>query len=233
LPGLPEAEDGHKRIRGALRQVARDRDYWAGIPMPLDGEQLVIEPNYPDALALMAIGKSEDKDEDNYLLRNTFWSSHKRSDIVVMQHKVTGRIDWGILPGANHLGHDLRTLGCSDAWGIEQESRALELLETLVKPRAFKHYLLTGMFLERSKRSGITYLFRRLKPTVAIHTVKDDSRILCALCMHPIAYYSGSWAGAMVPTDDVVAHLSMMRGDEALFWRRCNQHPAWRPQAGV
>ena len=43
----------------------------------------------------------------------------------------------------------------------------------------------------------------------------------------------GSWAGAMVPTDDVIAHLSLMRGDEHMFWKRCNQHPSWRPEAGL
>lgn len=40
-------------------------------------------------------------------------------------------------------------------------------------------------------------------------------------------------AGAMCPTDDVIAHLSLMRGDEKMFWRRCNQHPAYRPEAGL
>lgn len=58
-------------------------------------------------------------------------------------------------------------------------------------------------------------------------------RILCCLCMRPIAYYADSWAGAMCPTDDVIAHLALMRGDEAMFWRRCNQHPPYRPEAGL
>jgi hypothetical protein len=89
------------------------------------------------------------------------------------------------------------------------------------------------MFLERSQRSGIMYLFRRLKPTVAINTNGEDCRVMCTLCMHPIAYYQGSWAGAMCPTDDVVAHLMLMRGDEPMFWRRSNQHPAYRPEAGL
>lgn len=51
--------------------------------------------------------------------------------------------------------------------------------------------------------------------------------------MHPIAYYADSWAGAMCPTDDVIAHLMMMRGDEAMLWKRCNHHPAWHPGAGL
>jgi hypothetical protein len=37
----------------------------------------------------------------------------------------------------------------------------------------------------------------------------------------------------MCPTDDVIAHLMLMRGDEAMFWRRCNQHAAHLPEAGL
>lgn len=231
-----EAADQFTPLRNKLREIARFKDEWAGIPMPLDGEQLVIEPRYPFA-GLSQIGKPDEvAEKDDELagakIRNQFWSSHKRSTIIVFE-KSDGRIDWGLSPGANHLTHDLRTMGCAEAWGIEQESNALATLGTMLPHRRFKQYLLTGMFLETSKRSGVTYLFRRLKPTVAIHTVKGHLRILCALCLHPIAYYAGSWAGAMTPTDDVIAHLALMRGDEAMFWRRANQHPAWTPEAGV
>lgn len=45
--------------------------------------------------------------------------------------------------------------------------------------------------------------------------------------------YGGTHAGAMCPTDDVLAHLLLMRGDERLFWSRANQHPANRPEAGL
>lgn len=217
------------------------RGEWAGIPMPLEGERLVVEPTYPYAEALMAMcgGDAEERDDDEPDLvgakvRNTFWSAHKRSDVIIFE-RTDGRIDWSIQPGANHLGMDLRTLGCAEAWGVEQESAALQLLGTLLEHRRFKQYLMTGSFIETSQRSKVVYLFRRLKPTVAIACdhAKNSTRIMCALCAHPIAHYAGSWAGAMTPTDDVVAHLMLMRGDEAMFWRRANQHPAWRPEAGL
>lgn len=207
--------------------------------MPLDGESLVVEPTYPNAAALMAMcgERADEKAEPDPELvgakvRNTFWSSHKRSDVIIFE-KADGRIDWGLQPGIHHLDQTLRTLGCAEAWGVEQESAALNLLATLIDHRRFKQYLMTGMFLEGSKRSGVAYLFRRLRPTVALHVVRGKVRILCALCLHPIAYYSGSWAGAMCPTDDVVAHLMLMRGDETMLWRRANQHAAWLPQAGI
>lgn len=206
--------------------------------MPLDGEQLIIEPSFPNAAKLMEIGAAKADPEDaRYHLRNRWYSRRHQCDIYLMEED--GRITWGKLPAIHSIGHALSTLGCSDAWGIEQEGRAVQLLGTMLRHRAFKQYLLTGMFLERSKRSGVTYLFRKLRPTVAIAAHpglpdrKHGPKILAALCMHPIGYYSNSWAGAMCPTDDVIAHLALMRADEAMFWRRCNQHPAYRPEAGL
>jgi len=124
-------------------------------------------------------------------------------------------------------------MSCSDAWGIEQESNALQTLAGLLRHSQFKRYLLTGMFLETSKRSGVMYCFRKLRPTVAIDLKGNDTRIMCTLCMHPIAYYADSWAGAMCPTDDIIAHLMLMRADEHMFWKRSNQHSAYKREAGL
>lgn len=106
-------------------------------------------------------------------------------------------------------------------------------LQSLVTPRVFRMYLMTGSFLESSTRSKVMYIFRRLKPTIAMSGRTGQLRILASLCMHPIAYYEGSWAGAMCPTDDVLSHLMLMRGDEALYWKRANHHHASRPEAGI
>jgi hypothetical protein len=215
------------------------RGDWAGIPMPLDDQQLIIEPTYPKSAQLMAIGKAKvDGDhDDGWRERNRWYSRQRRADIILMEKG--GKIEWGQLPAFHHLAYAIQTLGCADAWGIEQESRAIQLLAKMVSHREFRQYMLTGMFLETSSRSGVTYLFRRLKPTVALAAEPGmidrprRMRILCCLCMHPIAYYAGSWAGAMVPTDDVIAHLALMRADERLFWSRSNQHPPYRPEAGL
>lgn len=214
------------------------REHWAGIPMPLEGERLVVEPSYPHAQALMAMcGETDDASEETPELvgarqRNSFWSTRRRSDIIIFE-LADGRIEWGLQPGVHHLTQDLRTLGCAEAWGLEQENTALQLLAGLVDARRYKQYLLTGAFIESSPRSKVTYMFRRLKPTVAIRNHAGQLKVMCTLCMHPIAFYQGTWAGAMTPTDDVVAHLMLMRGDEPMFWRRSNQHPAWRPEAGL
>jgi hypothetical protein len=228
-----EACDNFAGTRNALRVISEMKEHWAGIPMPLDGQPLVIEPKYPNAEALSKIGQNEDPAEaarDTEVI-NRFWSQKKGREVVIF--KEDGRIDWGTCGGVHSLNHALQTLGASDAWGIEQEANAVQALAGLLRHRQFKQYMLTGSFLERSRRSDVLYMFRRLRPTVAISTRGDKTHILAALCMHPIAYYEGSWAGAMCPTDDVIAHLSLMRGDEAMFWRRCNQHPPYRPEAGL
>lgn len=203
--------------------------------MPIDGLPLIIEPTYPNAVGLMSIGAPESDPDEGWSLINRWHSRHHRCDILIMRDP-DGKIVHGKLPAFHHIKHDLNSLGASDAWGLEQEHRALQLLGEVVSHRQMKHYILTGMFLEKSKRSGVTYLFRRLKPTVACSPggkPEDSMRILACLCMHPIAYYADSWAGAMCPTDDVLAHLMLMRADEHMFWKRSNQHPPYRPEAGL
>jgi hypothetical protein len=224
--------DNFAQLRHGLAALAEMRDEWAGIPMPLDDCPLTVEPRYPRAAELMTFGRSiETADEPTPVMRNRFHSMHKRCDIVIWDQG--DRIEWSLHRAIHSLDNQIQTIGASVAWGIEQEANALQLLATLLPHHAFKKYLLTGAFLESSARSGISYVFRKLRPTVAIKQHGDRLKILACLCAHPIAYYQGSWAGAMTPTDDVIAHLLMMRADEKLYWRRCNQHPSWRPEAGL
>lgn len=206
--------------------------------MPLEGKKLVIEPTFPHAAILSTIGApAEEKEHDadgKIKVRNVWWSRRLQSRVYVYEQD--GKVRGAKFPKPHSMGKILHTMDCSDAWGIEQEARATQLLATTTRHTQFKHYMLTGMFLETSRRSGLTYLFRRLRPTLAIDARQrdaSDSRILAALCMHPIAYYEDTWAGAMTPTDDVLAHLMLMRGDEHMFWKRCNQHHPATPEAGM
>jgi hypothetical protein len=230
---LLERHDQFASLRNGIRKLGEVSGEWAGIPMPLEDEQLVVEPKYPRAKELMAFGKKETSDatEQKIKLRNSWWCARRRCEIYVLE--VDGKITWGLKPAFHHIAYDLSTLGASVAWGIEQEAKAVSTLGTLVRHHTFKMYMLTGMFLETSERSGITYVFRRLKPTVALKPNVGYMRILCTLCLHPIAYYAGSWAGAMCPTDDVIAHLMLMRADEHMYWKRANQHPPYRPESGL
>lgn len=231
---LIEHLDGMAGLRNGLRQIAADRGDWAGIPMPLSGMPMTVEPTYPKADELMEMSRDAPNPADDGWTMVNRWFSHRKRCEIMIGRDPTGKVEWGITGRVHHASMELMTLGASDAWGIEQEARAVQLLGTLVRHRQFKQYLLTGMFLERSARSGVHYMFRKLRPTLAIREIaNNDTRILCALCLHPIAYYDGTWAGGMCPTDDVIAHLALMRGDEVMFWRRANQHPPYRPEAGL
>jgi hypothetical protein len=225
-----ESFDSCAHTRNVIRELASMKDQWAGIPLPLEDAELVVEPRYPLAHVFKRpepMGPPED-----FTVRNRFYSHKHRRDVVV--YETHGKeIGWAPIGMIHHIKIDFETMGASCAWGIEQEANALKLLAEMLPHHAFKKYLLTGMFLETSERSGVTYIFRRLKPTVACSGATGEIRILAVLCQHPIAYYSGTWAGAMCPTDDVIAHLSLMRGDEALYWRRCNQHGPLRQEAGL
>lgn len=229
-----EQVDKYADLRNGLRRLAAGLGEWAGLPMPLEDMPLRIEPTYPKAAELMAISNKAEPAPDGVTLRNTFWSKRHRCEIYIYEEN--GKVDWCIGRGANNVDRTLSTMFASVAWGIEQEHLAIQLLGSLVRHHTFKTYLLTGMFLETSRRSGLTYIFRRLKPTIALAPSAIGLRkmhVLCALCLHPIAYYGDSWAGAMCPTDDVIAHLMLMRGDEHMFWRRANQHPPYRPEAAI
>lgn len=222
-------------LRNQMRALARAANgLYAGIPLPLEGHPLVLEPRYPGATEIMKMGVSnaDDVEIPHYIQkRGSFWSSHLRSRVLIWSEH--DKLRFGIEPGIHHISHDLRSMGASEAWGIEQEVNAVELLTHLISARQLKHYMLTGMFIETSRCSRVSYVFRRLRPTVALSTRGESLKILCALCLHPIGYYEGSFAGAMCPTDDVIAHLMLMRADERLFWARANQHPAGRPEAGL
>lgn len=201
--------------------------------MPIEGQALQIEPRYPNADGLMAIGAPAAAEEDpNIKTRNVFWSRRHRCDVYVYEEG--GRVKKLVAARASAVNRLIETIDCSRAWGIEQEARAIDTLGKMLRHHQFKQYLLTGAFIE-SGRSGTCYIFRRLRPTIAlaVDDKNNETRFLAALCMHPIAYYRGTWAGGMCPTDDVIAHLMMVRGDEHLYWRRCNQHPMHAPEAGL
>ena len=230
---LLERFDRFATIRNQLRALAGAAGEWAGIPIPFDDQRLVIEPSYPFAEVVSQMGPEREPDPDMEGVRvvNRWFSKRHRTTVAIVEKDGKRMLALGTFN--RRFDMDLMTLGCAPAWGIEQEGAAVQTLGRLVRHHPFKSYLLTGMFLETSPRSQITYCFRRLKPTVAISFRTGETKLLAALCMHPIGYYEDSWAGAMCPTDDIIAHLMLMRGDEHMLWKRCYQHPPNRPEAGL
>lgn len=209
--------------------------------MVLPDEELIVEDKHPwkDRLAAMQAELNPTviptPMEDGYTLINEWHSRRLRCLVSIIRHN--GRT---IVCRTNrHLGKRVnflvQTMGVSCAWDLDAELKAQALLQTLVKPHIWQMYVCTGTFLETSRRSQLTYIFRRCRPTLVVspHTGDDHMRVVTALCLHPIAYYAKSFGGGMTPTDDVIAHLLLMRGDEHLYWRRANQHDPDSPEAGL
>lgn len=217
------------QMRDALNALAEHGEEYAGLPMPITGENLVVHPQYRFAQVF-----AQNDTPDGLEIINRWSCKTRRADIIITIDPETGRREAFVDPWPHPADFHVRTLGiASCAYEIGPEMKATEKLQSLLTPHAFKCYLLAGAFLETSRRSQVTYLFRRLRPTLAFSTHGEETTFLAALCLHPIGYYSDSWAGAMVPTDEVIAHLLLMRGDEPDFWRQANQHPKHRPEAGL
>jgi len=217
---------------GLIAQGSPTPEY-CGIPVPINGERLILEPRHPAAKIINSHNKETDEMPEGVKLVNHWYSRRERCEIAIWREP-----DESVRCGKwinNPVTHQFSTMACSVAWSVEAEDKALKTLSGIIEPHLFKMYYLSGMFLETSKRSGVTYVFRKLRPTLALRPSKDGKsmRILAALCLHPIGYYAESWAGAMVPTDDVMSHLLLMRGDEPMFWRRANQIQPWKPNAGL
>lgn len=116
---------------------------------------------------------------------------------------------------------------------LEAEETAQAKLRELVHDDQWRSYRLIDSFIEDAK-SGVCYVLRKGRPTLAFRPEGDTfGKALCALCFHPMAYYDGTWAGAMAPSDEVIAHLLHIRADEHYFWRKANHIPFEWPNSGV
>lgn len=243
------------RYRAGFDRASDYHDEWQGMPVVLPDMPLRLHDRHPRWLDYMKadmvmstaeythVDRHEDVREDQYI-RNSWHSMKLNADIIIYQEGDKVKfIKRNRAPerSMERLTLWMSTIGASDAWQLSAEAKAIEKLAGMVSGRQMRHYLLTGSFLETSPRSGLTYIFRRLRPTIALTPRQvwyrryqgDNMRCLAVLCLHGIGYYESTWAGALVPTDDVISHLTMMRGDEAFFWRNANQHDPASPQAGL
>lgn len=247
---MPSYGEVSRRLNAYL---AAERNEWAGIPIPIPELKLTIEDRNPwktkiDQLqahqtvedlahAIERDGPAEPKDADDedWLVRNTWWSSRLRREVVIIETVKEPVVYKSMVVGTNDWVRRFQlmfdTMRAATAWTVDTEATAQEKLAELIRPHLWEAYIHTGTFIESSKRSGLFYVFRRCRPTIAFNATTQ--KILACLCLHPVGYYQGTYAGSMCPTDDVIAHLMLMRGDEAMFWRRANQHNPERPEAGL
>lgn len=242
-------------IQVAMQAQAIAKGDWAGHPNIVPGQEVTMEPRFPRATEIEALHRDYARDlaekpeptiDEEALrtpatLRNQWFSYRHHAYIQLVQ--IGDLVALGKLGGSfgQRLGFGLNTMAAVHAWDLGAEFAAMGRLREAITEHAFKSYVLTGGFLETSPRSKVTYWFRRLRPTIAMAAKtllwngqrEGNVEVLAALCLHPIGFYKDSWAGVMVPTDDIIAHLFMMRGDEHRFWRHANQHEIHEAAAGV
>lgn len=119
---------------------------------------------------------------------------------------------------------------------VQAERKAERLLRKHISKQQWSDYFISGAFWELSS-SGKLYIFRKGFPTIACDCEQLDGKYNITpkhtLCMHAGAYTEGTFAGGLCPTDDVIAHLLMMRTNEAHYLENCNVHQFEAPQSGV
>lgn len=235
----------HQRFRDLADAVGE----YAGIPLDIEGFNLVLEDRHPHKAVFEQILShpeprefvcTNDDMNETVELVNSWWSQAKQARVWLFRinGKTEVRLDRRERTPARRITFAMMTLGAQQAWDLDCEMRAREKLRRMIGEYLYGMYELTGAFMWTSPRSGCTYIFRRLRPTVVMVPCdrKDETkpmRLLTALCLHPLGYYAETYAGSMVPTDDVIAHYLLATGDEHGFWRRANQHDIWTPEAGI
>lgn len=243
-----EVEQRNAQWRRYIDRASEVKNDWQGIPVLLDDPKVVVHDRHPmreffeqqrGLDVKVMVGGPSDVPADERII-NHWYCPQRNADVVIMEGG--GRRYHVLLRRAPDRSMDrldlwLTTLGAADGWDTAAEAKARRKLRGMLTDRQWRHYDLTGSFLETSPRSRLTYLFRRLRPTVVMtprnRRGDDVMRVLAVLCLHPIGYYERSWGGCMVPTDDVIAHLTMMRGTEAYYWSKANAHESAAPEAGL
>jgi hypothetical protein len=226
------------------------RGEWAGYPLPQDDLKLVVEPGHPmhERMNGMRFGDGGVYEDVHAEVAEQFgscdsihvlnWWRRRDGRFVYVWHNGDGKSRAAVFERCEERRRVcmyLNTLSSALVFELGAEQRAQESLAELVGPHRMALYATTSVVMETSSRSRLTYLFRRGRPTLVIKLAPDGTldRPICCLCLHPIGYYQDSWSGVMVPTDEVIAHLLLMRGDEAYYWRKANQHPVDSIEAGL
>ena len=164
-----EQFDGMAAIRNGLRKIAASAQRMGRYTNADGGRRPRNRADLPDgreANGDRPEARARAGMDPTFKVRNIFWSWKWRRNVTIWE--LQGKIYKSIDTESNPAALLLHTLNASDAWGIDQERHAIDTLGTLLRHRIFKQYLLTGMFMEKSERSGVHYLFRRLRPTLAI-----------------------------------------------------------------
>ena len=232
----------------------------SGFPLGmLEGREITTDDPLIRHLADQLAGKKEEEpadDQEYYEEDGVRWIVHRSWDpkflwrgthgtVKILRHPVTGMHRMAYFPYNRtvlRLSMLIETTGMATYQRAEAERTAQGRLFKALSERQRDLYTLTGTFVETGA-SGVSYLLRKGRPTIAYRVVRDppadreDGCVtlepLCALCMHPLAYYTYTWTGAMPPSDEVLACLLFIRSDEKALWRIASQLPLDTIASGV
>lgn len=227
-----QAAEEWRKLRAAVHQVAQERGHYFGYPIIDENFELEVSEQFP-LLALQGAKLGEGNRVPAEILKYSadadaivvnWWE--RDGKLIVVCRDENGRASVGKLRArAPRWLLEVNTMVVSRNWDPEAEAKAIEKLMSFLSPLQQRDFLLTGGFIERSKRSRVLYHFRKCRPTIAFSSKDTVHPVpLCALCLHGVGYYRDTFGGAMVPSDDLIIHLLMMRNDEHLYWRQSNQH---------
>lgn len=216
---------GYDEIRRRLTDIATEQGEWAGIPIPVAGMDVVVA-NQRQSFA-------------------PIWPAHVRRDTVNSWQVRKSYTMWLF------RDEDGKTRGYPDNYWSQ---RFLAMFDTLYARRAVlpesemvafaklldhlndgqaRDYVLSNMFVERGPRSDLLYVFRRGLPVLTFRSEGEQLTPRAALCLHPLAYYARTHAGALAPSDEVLALLLMMRAGEPFLWRKANQLDIRDPMVAI
>jgi hypothetical protein len=164
--------------------------------------------------------------------------------VIENQRTLAHRVEFApIDPTTKRLTMLLDTGALTSMFSLaEAESVAAGRLKEALTEHQWNLYNLFGCFFEQGK-SGVTYIVRKGRPTLALRIEKPAPNeppeakarvnMLAALCLHPLGYYTGSWAGVLPPSDEALSHVCLIRADEHYFWRKAEQHALETPESGL
>lgn len=183
----------------------------------------------------------EDSNGERWTIRRSWYTQRQwrgqHGVVVVLENSKTRHVKKMFMPRSSlevRLKMLFETGGIRTCYSlVEAEQKAQERLMETLSPLQQKQYFLTDAFAEQGQ-SGVMYFLRKNRPTLATRLKSDGSgNVLCALCLHPLAYYTDTWAGVTPPSDEVLTHLLLIRNDEHHYWRTANQLPLDDPVSGI
>src|SRR6266436_3958594 len=99
-------EDSCGPIRRIMAMMADQANEWCGLPTPIEGQLLIVEPTHPASAVYASMAKTEKT--DNRKVVNRWYSQKYKSDICLLRDP-DGKLTWGIVPGANHVVQAIST----------------------------------------------------------------------------------------------------------------------------